>query len=217
MENYCKNCGAKLSTSDQFCRECGTKTEKINFCQDCGAELTDSSNFCENCGTKLQTTQTFTSKFKSIEPKHRNIIIALLAIIGILIVATAIITTNSPSDDSLELERYDFGVVSMDVPKGSSFHEYDSVGKGTQYWAIGYENSLEDNDELFMVWIGNYDSSDFYSSDFVERDGDLDVYEPLGGSYMIQRQVGEYYIQIDSIGGDLDNLKQIARSIEVEN
>lgn len=180
------------------------------YCNNCGAKLDDGASFCHDCGKKFEV--------KSQIPKNTKIIIALLCIIISILLVGTLITSGifNPPEEELQLEEYDFIDFTMLVPKDSNFKEYNSVGKGTDYWAIGYENTNNDNYELVTVWISNYDSSSAYVNDFVESDGDLDVYEPLyEGSYMISRYVDGYYIQIANMGGDLDNLKEMARSIEV--
>ena len=212
MANICENCGAELKEGARFCQECGNKVEtpkeKANFCPNCGNELTSGEDFCSECGIKID------SKHSMIKKSDKKILIIVAAIaVAILIAAVA---NGVMSQQDVELETYDFGYMTMLVPVGSHFSEYDSVGKGTDYWAIGYENSLEDSSTLYMVWIGNYDSSGGDIYDYIETDGDLDVYQfEYKGSYMIQRHIGGYYIQVAGFD-DLDTLKEIANSIEVK-
>jgi hypothetical protein len=175
------------------------------YCDNCGAENSDSDNFCRQCGNKLEHPQN----------KNYKTVIGLLIIIIVLLIIIAAFASGimTPQDEQVKLESYDFGYLTMDVPKGSEFNEYDNVGKGTTYWAIGYSNSNEDH-ELIMVWISNYDSSPGY--DFIEKEGNLDIFKgPFNNSYMIQRHVDGYYIQVSGLNG-LDILKEIANSIEVE-
>ena len=175
-------------------------------CNNCGAENSGSDNFCRQCGKKLEHP----------EKKNYRTIIALLGTIIVLLIIIAVFASGimAPQEDSVELEEYDFEYLTMDVPKGSHFEEYSSVGKGTAYWAVGYSNSNDDIHELIMVWIANYDSSTAY--DFTEKEGNLDIFSgPYNNSYMVQRHVDGYYVQVAGMD-DLDTLKEIANSIEVE-
>lgn len=154
------------------------------------------------------------------EPKdNKMIIIGLLCIIVVLlIVVTLFVSGVLTTQEELELERYDFENFTMLVPKGSEFKLSDTVGEGTNYWAIIYKNNLEENNELFMVSVSNYKATSTYANDFIGQDGDLEVYEPtFNGTYMIHRYVDGYYIKIFNFDGDLDNLKEMARSIEITN
>lgn len=184
----------------------------VKYCKNCGAKYDDDASFCQDCGKKFEV------KTKPTTNNNTKIIIALLCLIITILLVGTLITSGifSPHEEELQLKEYDFIDFTMLVPKDSDFKEYSNVGKGTSYWAIGYENTNNEDYELVTVWVSNYDSSSAYVNDFVESDGDLDVYEPLyEGSYMINRYVDGYYIQIASMGGNLDTLKEMARSIEV--
>lgn len=213
MENICENCGAELKEGAYFCQECGsavsapTEDDEINFCTNCGKEISPEETFCGECGKKLSEPE---------KPKNDNkkVLIIFGAILGVLLIAAIFFMATSTHD--VELETYDFGYVTMLAPVGSHFSEYDSVGKGTDYWAIGYENSLEDDSTLYMVWIANYDGTNSGIHKYIESEGDLDIYQfEYENSYVIQRHTGGYYIQVAGFD-DLDTLKEIAHSIKVE-
>lgn len=46
----CKECGAELMETDQFCPKCGTRVIKETRCPDCGAVLREGTKFCHKCG-----------------------------------------------------------------------------------------------------------------------------------------------------------------------
>ncbi len=176
------------------------------YCDNCGAENSDSDSFCRQCGKKLEQPQ----------KKNYKIIIGLLGIIIVLLIIIAVFTSGimTLQDKPVELKSYDFEYLTMDVPKGSEFEEYSSVGKGTTYWAIGYSNSNDEIHELIMVWISNYENSPTYG--FIEKEGNLEIFKgPYNNSYTIQKHIDGYYIQVSGMNG-LDILKEIANSIEVE-
>lgn len=150
--------------------------------------------------------------------ENKNIIIILLVIIVILLVGVLFLAMDSFNNENKELELVteDFGYITMLVPKGSDFKEYDNVGKGTNNWAIGYENKNTDIRELYLVWIGNYESNKFMY-DYVETDGDMEIYKGPYNSTLIFRTVDGYEVELLTAGtGDVNDLKQMAKSIKVK-
>ena len=177
-------------------------------CKKCGIENDESDEFCHECGEKLP------------QKDNNKTIIILLAVIAILLAIIAVFASGvlTPQPQEAELESYDFGYLAMDVPAGSSFEEYSSIGKGTEHWAIGYSNENEKISELIMVWIGNYDGGNSQTGDYIGKDGDLEIYKgPYERSYTVQRHVGGYYVQLSGLDLDgWDVLKDMANSIDVE-
>lgn len=51
----CKECGAKLMDTDQFCPKCGTRVIKEMRCPDCGAVLREGTKFCHKCGRLVES------------------------------------------------------------------------------------------------------------------------------------------------------------------
>ena len=106
MEEICKNCGNPLQKGAKFCPDCGTKVEdvpselknKIDFCPNCGQPVDHEEGFCQNCGTNLISQQP--TEHVSFLEKYKIpiIIIAILAIIGILIIGTLSLTQTGPVD-----------------------------------------------------------------------------------------------------------------------
>lgn len=184
------------------------------YCENCGAHLKEDAKFCPECGQKSEIkTVPQTNENK----RNRKIIYILLAVIivFILLISLSIGGVLKPADKTVKLEKYDFGYVTMLVPEGSEFSEFQSVGKGTAYWNIGYENKLKIN-ELYSVWIGNYGIKSSYRHKFLEKDGDLEVYQvAFNQSYAVQKHVGQYYVQVCGFE-DLNTLKEIANSIELK-
>ena len=177
-----------------------------DYCENCGCKLNKNDEFCPDCGSPMKSPQ------KDVEKSNRTIIIALLIVIVLIMVGLVATKFTLIQNDQPELERCDFGYLTMSVPKGSDFVEYSSVGKGTAYWAIGYTNEGEGDTDLMIVWISTYDGTSIY--DYLGRDGDLDIFDGELNTYIVQRNVGGYYVQLT--GSELDDLKQMARSIQLK-
>lgn len=67
---YCVDCGAKISSSYQFCPHCGKKlmensTQQLK-CPNCGAAYTENEFFCQNCGHALKQNVTNTTALSDI-------------------------------------------------------------------------------------------------------------------------------------------------------
>lgn len=52
--DFCENCGAKLSAGALFCEECGTKIASTDTCKNCGFKFQNQGKFCPKCGTKRE-------------------------------------------------------------------------------------------------------------------------------------------------------------------
>ena len=179
------------------------------YCENCGERNNAEHNFCRNCGTRLRTPIVKANTKKS-DNKSKVIILALIGVIGVFVIAGIFSLSNPVTDNGLSLKEYDFENFTMLVPADAEFFEYDSIGKGTSHWAIGYSSESTD---LTTVWIGNYEPS-AAAYTYLERDGDLEIYSGPYNSHMIQRNVGEYYIQISG-AADLEDMKEMANSIEL--
>lgn len=65
-QNFCKSCGAKLTTTcpkcgmniadkdTKFCPQCGSPLNTEAVCKNCGEKLSEGSVFCSKCGTKQE-------------------------------------------------------------------------------------------------------------------------------------------------------------------
>lgn len=179
------------------------------YCENCGERNDADFNFCRNCGTKLRT-PIVKANTKRSDDKNKVIILCLAGLIGVLAIATIFSLSAPLGTSGFGLKEYDFENFTMLVPADAEFIEYDSVGKGTSNWAIGYSS---ESTELATVWIGNYNPS-AAAYTYLERDGDLEIYTGPYNSYMIQRNVGGYYFQILGTG-ELDDMKEMANSIEL--
>lgn len=58
----CKNCGAGMLDSDQFCAQCGWKVEKERRCSDCGTVLREGVKFCHACGRMVGASEDASDK-----------------------------------------------------------------------------------------------------------------------------------------------------------
>ena len=50
----CKECGAGLMDTDQFCPKCGTRVIKEKRCPECGVVLREGTKFCHKCGRLVE-------------------------------------------------------------------------------------------------------------------------------------------------------------------
>ena len=106
MKEFCKNCGNQLHEGAKFCPDCGTKVENtplqltndVDYCPNCGKTVDNDYEFCPDCGTNLISQEP--TKHVSILEKYKIpiIIIALLAIIGIIIFGALSMTQTGPVD-----------------------------------------------------------------------------------------------------------------------
>lgn len=53
-EEKCPQCGASITSLDNFCGKCGAKIIRIPKCPSCTAAIDPSDNFCRQCGTRLK-------------------------------------------------------------------------------------------------------------------------------------------------------------------
>ena len=177
-----------------------------DYCENCGCKLDKNNEFCPDCGSPMKSPQ------KNAEKSNRTIIIALLIVIVLIMAGLVSTMFTSIENSKPKYETCDFGYLTMSVPKGSDFVEYQSIGKGSQNWAIGYSNKGEGDTDLMRVWISTYDGTSIY--DYLGGDGDLDIFDGELNTYIVQRKVGGYYVQLT--GTELDDLKQMARSIQLK-
>ncbi|MGX8693683.1 MAG: zinc ribbon domain-containing protein [Methanobrevibacter sp.] len=180
-----------------------------DYCEKCGNKLDENDKFCPDCGSIIKSSP------QTAKKSNKNIIIALLVVIILLLVGLAVtMLATSVQNSQPEFETYDFGVLTMSVPADSNFNEYESIGKGTSKWASGYTNGGEGKYRLLMVWISTYEAtSQGYTH--IETDGDLEIYNGITNNYIVERYVDGYYVELTG-RDNLDDLKQMARSIEVK-
>nr|WP_295001611.1 zinc ribbon domain-containing protein [uncultured Methanobrevibacter sp.] len=137
MEEYCKNCGAKIKNNAKFCQDCGSPIENAeetetlktedqvetgskdkNFCPNCGRELTEEEEFCQDCGTDINNPQIATPEpqEKSFFEKNKIPII----IIGVVAVVVLFLLLMASMPQESESYNYDFGTQTVNVD-GVSF------------------------------------------------------------------------------------------------
>lgn len=208
MENYCKNCGAKLDSDDEFCPDCGSKTDKINFCPNCGAKLANSVNFCESCGNKINK--------RSFTLDNAKIILVLL---GFIVATLACLTlfAGGVFDTAVPLETTDFEIFTMLTPVGSDYVTTDSL---PSYGIVGgyvvMENGGDYSEEVQSITVDNIRGTSHPPQvSFDHRVGDITVYKDNQGNnkYYIDRQVGEYEVSL--IGSDDETMIEMLESIEL--
>ena len=245
MEEYCKNCGTKISADDEFCPDCGAEIRKdtitckncgrklhrdVKFCPDCGKPTTEPDRFCENCGKPIEPGQEFCSECgtslagpvrESFTDKIRNdrkVILAAAAVIAVVFIGALIVMAGA-GDSEIPLVEEDFEVVTMLVPENSYFVETDSL---PSYGNIGgfvvLENAGDYRGDVGSMIFSTIDGgSDAPLEDVaLERvDGDIHIYKDRNGA-------DAYYItrqvgeyKIDVIGSNEDAIVKMLKSAEV--
>ena len=74
----------------------------------------------------------------------KKIISLILIIILICSSTSALAQVYYAKADEGAVGMYDFENFTMLVPADAEFFEYDSIGKGTSHWAIGYSSESTD-------------------------------------------------------------------------
>lgn len=173
-------------------------------CPYCKSEISTTTTICPNCGRKVKSQNNIAG------------LLGLVIVISILIILSfnGILASN---ETVYGLETYDFGNFTMLVPEGSSFIEYDYFKGGDDFWAVGYDNTLENDYKLSDVWVANYNRTNLTQENLIDNDGDLEIYNSMfNKSYIIQKEVGDFYVTVIGID-DLETLKEIANSITLKN
>lgn len=181
MESYCKNCGAPLNPTSQFCEDCGAKVEKPKnnpYCHNCGCRLDDadmfcpecgekvkestcpncgqildvSQNFCEACGTNLQVPGVIkTNGF--LEKYKIPLIIGATALIVVIIILAAI--SLVPIEEDVGTQTITVGSHSFEIPGDyvldPSSIDVDYTGYNVVF-SQGYVNS---NNEQIYIGVMN--------------------------------------------------------------
>ena len=112
LEKYCKNCGARIDDSDQFCPDCGkvigNATHPIRHCPNCGERITGEEHFCKSCGFKLMEVANEKPGFLN---RHKNLIIVAAAIAVIAVVAVGAISIFAPiGDQQVDVDSFTFSI-----------------------------------------------------------------------------------------------------------
>ena len=148
MEEFCKNCGAKLVKDAQFCQDCGTpiKTPEKSFCENCGAEITASENFCENCGTNINPSKKIIDVENIIKEHKIPILIGIVALLAIITVLMVLGSFNDNSTVTLPPQTVTVGARYFEIP--GNFHgqigafdiqTQDGVFSNSDSWSDGYD------------------------------------------------------------------------------
>ena len=211
MEEYCTNCGEKITDNAKFCPECGEKIEtKTNkCCPKCGNEIEADEEFCSKCGEGLKP------KTASIKKEHK-IIIAALSIV--IIVLAGLLLSGAFTSHDVPLGNKDFGGITMLVPVGSNFVESDTLPDYGFGGFIMYKNTGEYSHDAFSITFSTTMGKGAPSSFTLDRqEGDITIYRDANGEdglYMI-REVGG--MNGDMIGGNEEVMKKMLNSVEIDS
>lgn len=189
MATFCKNCGAYIDDTSQFCPDCGKQVNQavIRYCPNCGEKLTLNEYFCRNCGLKLKE-----PKKESFLEKNKNLIIVFAVIAVIAVIAVGAMFMISPvSNQEVRVDTISFNIpgdyqINEDF---SSSENLDGVRHISKYWE-NYDDyiqidvmypadySVDVNDilneigaqkETMMGYSGYYEeNSDGYAFTFVK-------------------------------------------------
>lgn len=211
MEEYCTNCGAKITANSKFCPECGKKmeTKTNNRCPKCGNEIEADEEFCSKCGEGLKP------KTASIKKEHKIIIVAL----GIVIIVLAgLLLSGAFTNNDIPLGNKDFGGITMLVPVGSNFVESNSLPDYGVGGFVMYKNTGKYSHDAFTITFSTTIGKGAPSSFILDRqDGDISIYKDANGEdglYMI-REVGG--MKVDIIGGNEEVMKKMLNSVEISS
>lgn len=99
-EMSCEQCGANILEGEKFCGKCGgkTKEQKARKCSRCGLEYSDSEKFCSGCGNNLHGESSIAEngiRQADVQDINENKIMAILAYLGILVLAPLLSRPNS--------------------------------------------------------------------------------------------------------------------------
>jgi len=209
MEEYCKNCGAKVKPEEDFCPDCGSKIERntitcencgaslgkgMKFCTACGNPTGKSVNFCPGCGRKLDQgedycsecgTPTNDTKNESFIKKNQKVIVAAVMVVVILIVVSLVAmigTTPEAEPQNVEVGSTNFiipGDYQIDPSSIDVDYKYQSAT-----FAKGWVNSNGDT-----IYIGTLTVP--YGVDA------QDVLSSEGGSHKSMMGYDGYYTEED--------------------
>ena len=178
--NYCSECGNKLSDGAIFCSECGFKInreeKKTKFCSQCGEKIDAKAEICPNCGVRLlnpltnsaekalsksvKRTDDFISKYFTFQ--NFIIVILIIVIIGLIMAAPSIIEHLTP------YKQVDSSYIANPV-QGEKV-QFDGEYVGSTNWAGGYYfyySYISNNDIVkvgneYVIIQGDYLNHDLY-------------------------------------------------------
>ena len=153
-KNLCPHCGAELDANSNFCEKCGkkiTETTSVKLCPNCGQNLEDSENFCENCGTEIKEKRNFISEYKI-----PLIIIVTAAIVVFTIVITLSLTAHNDGGSTSHLDygtqTVFVGNVKFEIP--GDYHLIpSSINYGSENGIGTYEHTYSNGEEEITIKV----------------------------------------------------------------
>lgn len=154
LENYCKNCGANIENTDQFCPDCGkeipTNRQTIRYCHNCGEKIASSENFCKNCGTQIKASEKEKTGFwKSF--KIPIIILAVIVVISLLSMSLLYLSTTYESQD-VNVDTLNFNIPENFIQDDNM--AVDEVEDGVRYVSKCW-NSTSDYIEIDVMYAAD--------------------------------------------------------------
>ena len=173
MEKYCKNCGAKIGPNIDFCQDCGFKVDRdtitckscgaelkedMKFCTECGKPTGDTASFCPECGRKLNPGEDYCSecgttandtKTESFIEKNKKALIAVLLVVAVLIVVSALALTGTTPE--AKPQNVEVGSTNFIIP-GDYMIDPSSIDVDYKYAsAIFAKGWVNDNGDIIYI------------------------------------------------------------------
>ena len=158
MEKYCKNCGAPIDDTSQFCGDCGSEIRHeqhmMKYCPNCGEKVTLDEIFCRNCGIRLKTPK----KPTGFMEKYKIPVIILIAVAVIAVVAAgAISLISEPQMQEIKVNTIDFM-----IPQGfehDSEMDIDENDDGIRYVSKFWQSD-EDFIQIDVMYASSVDAGE---------------------------------------------------------
>lgn len=214
MEEYCKNCGAKVKADEDFCPDCGSKIErntitcencgaslrkgmkfctecghatreKVNFCDKCGKEIDEGEEFCSECGNDLNADMKSEESF--IEKNRKAILIGgimVAVVLAIIIIPSFMGQNDAPV--TLPPQTVTVGSEYFEIP-GDYYSSPASFDIDTYGGVISFSDSWKNSKDSFSIAV----LSSSYSADLES------VIASEGGIHKKMMGYDGYYQEID--------------------
>lgn len=157
MERYCKNCGAALDKTTQFCPDCGREVENtpknlIKYCHNCGEKIDLDENFCRNCGVRIQSPKVKKESF--LEKNRTPIIIAATVFIIAVFCLIALLGVTPSGGQIVDVDEFYFDIPQDFILDSDSVIDEDTYGIHTS--SKLWENT-EDYIQIEVIYSASYD------------------------------------------------------------
>lgn len=182
-------------------------------CKKCGTENKNYARFCRTCGASLKT-----SIIQKNEKREYNKIILITIIAILIILLTGVLYSGGIIKNDIPLEKEDFEIFKMDVPKGSDFIPTNSIPFYTTNDALlTLSNEGEYSNEIYSLLVSPINKTHHEGFKLVRTDGDINVFIDTEDDeeYYIEKEVDGYAFSL--IGSNEQTMIKMLNSIELTN